>query len=1019
MRQKPWNVSIKYKVIVISIYNSFTNQSINQFKKCININFNFNVKSISLFLSLCVYILYAVGLICWKPPNELPKEEFIVTKIGVTMTFQADNGDVLLHSQIIPIICYLEHQSMFKLDKYLNFGETALGSTRTQCITITNNSETEEFHFLVITNTTGNTSPVGTVYIKDGQYSGVLRALQSIEIMLEFAATSIGKFEQDIWVNNLNDYFDTKRTTVSATVTVPSSHFIEFPDLYEIDGKYKPIEMGLIQIPWVTTSSSSSSSSVSHKTNIHESVYKLRISNRSNRILVMTAVSNLRKQCFIFTDEKLETQIVSIVLRRKSQNCIYIVLRPSPSGSYNFKNDFQIDYTDMKKGRELQGGIRMVFHDLITAESLDNEKSVVSYDLSLLKKLFETTIGFKAIVGSSFLSVKIPHKQPHYVCLQNDILKSSESNDSNNNDYISGEFYIQNQSQVFPLQYRYNVTPSSDINNYIHFTSNIDFDINNHNQLLVTKLSLIIFDEEKSLLNPLEGKTVKYKFYSKSKSFGYLIQNISITNLYTGEETPLTLSCYFNSGYLSNVPIDQNEQLPLITLAGPIWLATQGQNGQNQGGGPASPTYAVCGSTEKFLYDWHIQNNTMKSLMVTPISDLPIIVQVCIIPAASSGCCIGTSGQCRDPINNDDSADCIIKETTLFEYNFPADNMNNSTNNAIIQKKKNLQFYKRDDYDRNLKPRSSLLSFSKNTSGTIKKCGKAFSIPAQSTLCLRISVNCNSILNDYQIKELGLKAISNNNNNNNTSVSSQQHQQSSSSLPASLSLLENSVPSILDTGCILPIEGCVGLLRSESTLKDIFQPNTNSNIENEIDHYLSMEYYSNIKGGFIQPKLIVTAKNIDLGTVGLGFQKDIDLLVLLNNCDDYMTVKIEDIPNWLVIKETKNDDCEESFLTVLSNSSVSPMNSDSEDVDSDHHFNMIPNYHHHQQMSRIETIKLLPREKKIIEAFIKVPEIFQNQDIKSGQKYHILKQILYIRNANLPPSKLDHYRQEISMKVEI
>ena len=42
---------------------------------------------------------------------------------------------------------------------------------------------------------------------------------------------TIGKFEQEIWVNNLNDHFDQKRIVITATVTIPQSLLVKFPGL--------------------------------------------------------------------------------------------------------------------------------------------------------------------------------------------------------------------------------------------------------------------------------------------------------------------------------------------------------------------------------------------------------------------------------------------------------------------------------------------------------------------------------------------------------------------------------------------------------------------------------------------------------------------------------------------------------------------------------------------------------------------------------------------------------------------
>ena len=228
----------------------------------------------------------------------------------------------------------------------------------------------------------------------------------------------------------------------------------------------------------------------------------------------------------------------------------------------------KVDKQALSKGRELVGGIRMVFHELLllnnnnpavmasaisnsynaSADSLsalsslpasvvldrsdaigkgvdDDTSSAISNsngnivnrnasvennlntlcDLSLLKKLFEATVGFKAVVGSSYMSVKKSHVGLHYVHVTNSSADSGGNNNSNSNasstapsvstirgndsgdnsicdgskttinrdDYndnntataatfnseyatcCTGEFVMENMSSVFPLKYKY------------------------------------------------------------------------------------------------------------------------------------------------------------------------------------------------------------------------------------------------------------------------------------------------------------------------------------------------------------------------------------------------------------------------------------------------------------------------------------------------------------------------------------------------------------------------------------
>ena len=206
----------------------------------------------------------------WEPPSDLPKEEFIVTSIGISFllpsctllppppppptatttatisTTITDTSmsahtlaiptnpsptphttdpahptvalantspptliptntiptiDTILYSQVIPMVCFLEHKSSFTVDKYMNFGDVPLTTEKTYKITITNLSPLEELHYLliptptpIVSTTHTLTSSIGKVSILSGQHlTGVLQPSQSKEITIVFTATAIGK----------------------------------------------------------------------------------------------------------------------------------------------------------------------------------------------------------------------------------------------------------------------------------------------------------------------------------------------------------------------------------------------------------------------------------------------------------------------------------------------------------------------------------------------------------------------------------------------------------------------------------------------------------------------------------------------------------------------------------------------------------------------------------------------------------------------------------------------------------
>ena len=57
-------------------------------------------------------------------------------------------GVVTTSARVIPLVCIMEHRSIIKLDKYLNFGDVPLGMQRVGSIELTNVSSTDKLHFL-------------------------------------------------------------------------------------------------------------------------------------------------------------------------------------------------------------------------------------------------------------------------------------------------------------------------------------------------------------------------------------------------------------------------------------------------------------------------------------------------------------------------------------------------------------------------------------------------------------------------------------------------------------------------------------------------------------------------------------------------------------------------------------------------------------------------------------------------------------------------------------------------------
>ena len=430
-----------------------------------------------------------------------------------------------------------------------------------------------DFHYVaMLVPPSASSRGVGSLVIASGQ-NGVLASsyssTKSIDLLFSACGSSMGRFEQELWIVSLADRLDQKRICCTATVVPSQSQFVDFPDLkYDtVTGKLQQLELGLIQIQsaaavWppmhasstgvyppnrkarsnyycvkssmgastsffslpLTTAAPSSSSvpSVSFSSENSPDVttsdtgagmgvgggagqkalynHKLRVVNVSSKRLLVTAVSNLKSQCFLFADEQctvpvldtplpsrpLPTSTVSTVEADNSATLIvYVVIRPSALLSLPSSSSSALDkakdgaqftlmasdsdllsptsssssssasavgrgQTPLKSssmpsralsGRELVGGIRLLFfeaHPLLPVpppltpplQSITSETSLIPFastitsttdrdkdrdhssvppilPISAPRKLFESTVVFRAYVGQSVLKAKV------------------------------------------------------------------------------------------------------------------------------------------------------------------------------------------------------------------------------------------------------------------------------------------------------------------------------------------------------------------------------------------------------------------------------------------------------------------------------------------------------------------------------------------------------------------------------------------------------------------------------------
>lgn len=387
----------------------------------------------------------------WSPPQfvEPPSDEFKL--IGaVKITYGA--SDNTYYSSLLPFVCAYQHKSNIDVDKYCSFGDVSIGSYSTMLFNVKNTSDTEELHYIVTLEASDLQTAKGFVEVINGK-SGVIPANSSKSVTVMFNATSLGRFAQKLWVQNIKDGFDQRRIVAQANVIVSPARFVVFPDLEPLEptGKRQEIDFGLVE----TVEDEQIFCDCDFEALMvdpNNGLYELKIKNVSTSRLSVTAVSNLRKQCFIYADRDGTAPAVNVLLPKNQESSLFVFLRPTKlvdMTSTSTKDNSAVDIQ-----REVRGGIRLVF---FTAEadtpapssnaSVGDATVSVSEDVLVHRKLFETALLFKATVGKSVAKAFFVTDDIHTV--RNNNTGTDETAVEINRIPLK----IRDDSQSFPLRY--------------------------------------------------------------------------------------------------------------------------------------------------------------------------------------------------------------------------------------------------------------------------------------------------------------------------------------------------------------------------------------------------------------------------------------------------------------------------------------------------------------------------------------------------------------------------------------
>lgn len=451
----------------------------------------------------------------------------------------------------VPIVCCMERSSLIKIEKYLNLGDVPLGSSVSAECTIGNLSNSESLHYVTnIVDLKDEVLAFGQIQIISGS-TGVVVPDDTKNLEISFAAVAIGKFEQEILVTNMNEIFDQKRILVSATVAMPQSSFVYFPDV-ENDAEITegmPVGMyfnlGLVQV-------SAATAARNHVYYGEENCKPFRISNVSSTRLYVTAHSNLKRQCFIFTDVAGDTPVVAMLLEPGVTSTVYVAIRRSTHFSDTVlaaQNKFGLDEGRAEQLRDLVGGVRFAFYKSdFEAESKDFDKDsngtqsllpVPSFKPTLFK-LFETRpIRIKALLGCSVLDM--------YSCTER--YRCVPSCHRGGNRMFRGAFVFNNLSNFFRLRYIYTGSYLFCFETPLPFSERGFEKIRDREDFKRTvppgEIKFLLLDSMENIINPGCSEVVEFVVLFTDVK-GVFSRTIEVLNSVTGDKKSLEQSFFFD-----------------------------------------------------------------------------------------------------------------------------------------------------------------------------------------------------------------------------------------------------------------------------------------------------------------------------------------------------------------------------------------------------------------------------------------------------------------------------------------
>lgn len=519
---------------------------------------------------------------------------------------------------------------------------------------------------------------------------------------------------------------------------------------------------------------------------------------------------------------------------------------------------------------------------------------------------------------------------------KSDIKSSMTSIDITQFHLLDSKVQLSNKSTIFPLKYEFlgdcklifiqqNSYNDMTMDQKIHLISqnhSINDSISEGKVLIVLFIPSASIDDSSSILAssepphsnliipPNKEITIHYGLlYDKYKISGYLRHKIIVRNCYTGDIQAIKISAFIDPGMVHN---DYKRECDIenlnITATAPVLVQLK----EKQAPPVCSPltksktfavndskdplVYEVIGSTKSSICSWIIQNSSADYVTVTPVSDLPVLINIMpILPDKETK--IPSS-----PYHTNDSNHFQTIHTTV----------------------------RRED-----KSHRSLLTLTPgHWKGGLSKCGDSVTIQGKAYAKITISAYHGGILHEnycreYFNKETLQNGVSNHGFGIIALVHSYQALQSFYqpvvSNPSSAVSLQHSMQTITKSSYKGKDTSSQSSDTTKSNLFTMFQPistpsssmkdppslsSSPQTIKKEISSHASIEIIdvislTRMSLQFVIPMIRICNPVISLGSLGCG--KTLEFSLDIENISDVdVPIVIEGLPSWIQFNEIDN-----------------------------------------------------------------------------------------------------------------